>query len=112
MSALPPLYQHPFEFSDLEFSSYRDDANNDLPAYTRRPTSRSTIQSRHEPTEFTYDLRTTKERPWVSMTVLGNKNLSKRIPSIMEGTDITGSVKLSLEKEKSVNAVNISVHLV
>ena len=99
----PPLHQSPFPNSELEPPS-------ELPLYTGPLTVPPPTQTRQrEPKEFNYELTSWKGKPWAILTVLGDPVLSKQLPWFMEGRNIVGSVKLSLESRDPIQAVSISV---
>jgi len=60
-------------------------------------------------TEVVTSLDTSKGKPWVALKVLSRAN-HVRIPLIMQGEPIAGTVELDLEKTEHVEAVTLKVH--
>jgi hypothetical protein len=81
----------------------------ELPAYTRRPTP-PIAASVTEPKQFTYGIKNrTGGAPWASLIVDGDSRLSKAEPTIIQGSKFAGSVKLTLQKPETTQAVFILV---
>ncbi|KAJ7795866.1 hypothetical protein B0H14DRAFT_95669 [Mycena olivaceomarginata] len=79
----------------------------ELPAYTRRPTP-PIAASVTEPKQFTYGIKNrTGGAPWASLIVNGDSRLSKAEPTIIQGSKFAGSVKLTLQKPETTQAVCI-----
>nr|GAT55849.1 predicted protein [Mycena chlorophos] len=100
LSPEPPSYDG-FGLEALVRSS---NGASDLPAYTRRPTP-PPVAAAPEPREFTYHLKNRSGVAWGSITVQGNPRLTKLYPTIMEGSNIAGTVQLRLQKPEGMQAV-------
>ncbi|KAF9466645.1 hypothetical protein BDZ94DRAFT_187800 [Collybia nuda] len=102
--ALPPAYS-----SDSLDALYSEPDTSELPSYTRRPTPpSSTRSSSHVYKEFTTEL-SRKGQPWAVLTVLADGALSASLPTILEGSSVTGSVKLNLDKKDGIHSVIVYV---
>ncbi|KAF7368302.1 hypothetical protein MVEN_00151500 [Mycena venus] len=85
----------------------------ELPAYTRRPTpppAVAQVQARL-PKEFTYQIKTRGRNPsaWATLTVHGDPRLSKVGPTVTEGSNVAGEVKLTLRSPETIQAVCILI---
>ncbi|KAJ7757430.1 hypothetical protein B0H14DRAFT_2976612 [Mycena olivaceomarginata] len=82
----------------------------ELPAYTRRPTPPPALQA-SIPKEFTYEIggKYLNGAPWAILTVQGDPRLSKASPTIIQGSNVAGSVKLALRSPEAIQAVCILV---
>lgn len=100
MASLPPAYSS----DTVDLDSYASE----LPSYERRPTPPPQL-GRQAQKEFTAEL-TRKGKPWAVFTLLANASLSTAIPTILEGSDITGSVKLDIgDKDDGIQSIVVSV---
>ncbi|KAL0954346.1 hypothetical protein HGRIS_003340 [Hohenbuehelia grisea] len=108
----PPMYNNT-GVDDFVTDPF-DTGAGELPSYSRRgavsptPTQRSTASQR-VPREFSYDMLTRKNSPWLVLTVCGNSLLSKHAPVIVEGSELTGSVKLLLDSSDLIQSISVSV---
>ncbi|KAJ7933781.1 hypothetical protein B0H13DRAFT_1951935 [Mycena leptocephala] len=103
----PPSYDG-FGFEALISSSHG--APSDLPVYTRRPTPPPIVsQVEREPKEFLYHIKNRSGNPWATLTVQGDPRLTKLIPTITQGSNLNGSVQLSLRSPEAIQAVCILV---
>jgi hypothetical protein len=82
----------------------------ELPAYTRRPTPPPALQA-SIPKEFTYEIggKYLNGAPWAILTVQGDPRLSKASPTIIQGSNVAGSVNLALRSPEAIQAVCILV---
>lgn len=108
MAAEPPSYDG---FSDEALLTSSHGAQSDLPAYTRRPTPpRSASYVNRAPKEFRYEIKNRGGNPWAVFIVQGNPVLSRAImPTIAQGANLIGSVKLDLRTPETIQAVCILV---
>ncbi|KAF7368299.1 hypothetical protein MVEN_00151100 [Mycena venus] len=83
----------------------------ELPAYTRRPTPPPTAAVlASEPREFTYEIKARgSSTPWAILLVQGDPRLSKGGPTITQGSNLAGSVKLALRSAEAIQAVCILI---
>ncbi|KAJ7267630.1 hypothetical protein B0H12DRAFT_1098057 [Mycena haematopus] len=103
----PPSYDG-FGYEALISSSHG--APSDLPLYTRRPTPPPpAARVERQPKEFTYELKNRAGTPWATLTVQGDPRLTKVIPTVMEGSDLVGSVRLALRSAEAIQAVCILI---
>ncbi|KAK7033273.1 hypothetical protein R3P38DRAFT_3504025 [Favolaschia claudopus] len=58
--------------------------------------------------EYTFDLVNKAGKPWAVLSVLGNEEYSKTIPTFNEGVPVTGEVRLDLESSDSIHAAILS----
>ncbi|KAF7315911.1 hypothetical protein MIND_00107700 [Mycena indigotica] len=98
----PPSYDG-FNFEAFVRSS---NGASDLPAYTRRPTPPPTTR---EPRNFTFQLKNRSGVSWGSITIQGDPRLTKLLPTILEGSELTGSVQLKLRTTQAIQAVCVIV---
>ncbi|KAJ7049698.1 hypothetical protein C8F01DRAFT_1001673 [Mycena amicta] len=101
----PPSYDG-FGFEALVRSS---NGASDLPAYTRRPTPPLVAPASREPRDFTRHLKNHSGVSWGSLTVQGDPRLTKSVPTILEGSDVVGSVQLTLKTTQAIQAVCVNV---
>lgn len=102
--SLPPAYS-----PDSVHASFLESEPLEPPTYTPRPVLSHLTQTANQPRkEFTANL-SKKGIPWAVLTMLGNPGLSPSIPTILEGSDIVGSVKLNLDKEDGIHSVVVLV---
>jgi hypothetical protein len=59
--------------------------------------------------EYTFDLLNKSGKPWATLSVLGDAEHSKTTPAFVEGSAVTGEVRLNLESGDSIHAVALSV---
>ncbi|KAJ7661671.1 hypothetical protein B0H17DRAFT_1094182 [Mycena rosella] len=102
----PPSYDG-YGFEALVVSANADHA--DLPAYTRRPTPPpAAAQVEREPKKFVYEIKT-RGRSWATLVVHGDARLGSGVPTVTEGSNLVGSVKLSLQSTETIQAVCIMI---
>ncbi|KAJ7467198.1 hypothetical protein FB451DRAFT_1137875 [Mycena latifolia] len=102
----PPSYDG-FGFEALVVSSNAD--HSDLPVYTRRPTPPPTgPQVERVPKEFAFEIKT-RGRAWAKLVVHGDARLTKSLPTIIEGSNVAGSVTLNLPTTETIQAVCILI---
>lgn len=102
--ALPPAYS-----SDSLDALISQTEAPELPTYTRQSTPPPRTQAGRQPhKEFTTEL-SKKGKPWAVLTMLADATLSGTIPTILEGSDVIGSVKLKLDKDDGIHSVIVSV---
>jgi len=53
---------------------------------------------------------TTKNKPWLTLTLLSSAGSSKNIPKFFEGKDVIGSVALKLHNADTIHSVSVSVN--
>jgi hypothetical protein len=78
-------------------------ADSEIPAASR-PTPPSP-----ELKEFTYELLNKSNKPWATLSLLGDAEHSKTIAAFVEGSPVTGEVRLDLESGDAIHAVVLSV---
>lgn len=78
----------------------------DLPAYTPGPTAPPAAA---QPREFTHEIKNRDGSPRATLLIHGDARLSKDIPTVPEGSDLVGSVMLSLQSPETIQAVCILV---
>ncbi|KAJ7170803.1 hypothetical protein C8R43DRAFT_944646 [Mycena crocata] len=81
----------------------------DPPKAESRPTTPCRLPTAHKRKEYTYDLLNKSEKPWATLELLGDTEYSKNIPAFLEGSPITGEVRLHLETGDAIHAVIISI---
>ncbi|KAJ7476019.1 hypothetical protein FB451DRAFT_1397386 [Mycena latifolia] len=92
------------------------------PQATRNPflpdppsASQSTVQSDasvdevRKLKEYTYDLFNKSGKPWATLSLLGDAEHSKSAPAFIEGSPVTGEVRLDLESGDAIHAVFLSL---
>lgn len=105
----PPSYDYDYDYSLDEADLEGVESVPELPGYTRHsPQTVERAQSRPALKEFPYALDR-KGKKWAVLTVLANGNLSKQLPTFVEGSVVTGSVTLILEREDPIQAITVSV---
>ncbi|KAJ7707529.1 hypothetical protein B0H17DRAFT_520623 [Mycena rosella] len=63
-----------------------------------------------EQKEYTYDLfNKAAGKPWATLSLLGDAEYSKSIPAFVEGSPVTGEVRLDLESGDGIHAVLFSI---
>lgn len=104
--ALPPAYS-----SDSLDALISQTEAPELPTYTCRSTPPPWTQAGRQPhKEFTTEL-SRKGKTWAVLTMLADATLSG-IPTILEGSDVIGSVKLKLDKDDGIHSVIVSVSII
>lgn len=83
------------------------------PAYRRREPSRSG-QRRVQPhparrTLHLYTLKNGNDSPWATLKLFSRALSQSHLPSIFEGEDVTGSLKLDLERDDPIKSIVLSV---
>ncbi|KAJ7141279.1 hypothetical protein C8R44DRAFT_763116 [Mycena epipterygia] len=101
----PPSYDG-YGFESLVASSH----GSDLPAYTRRPTPppRAAPVER-ELKKFPYEIKTRGGLAWATFLIHGDPRLTKAMPTIMEGSNLVGSVTLNLQTVETIQAICILI---
>ncbi|KAJ7053344.1 hypothetical protein C8F01DRAFT_1167150 [Mycena amicta] len=98
--------------ANVDPPSYHNDDDLALPAYdgpSARIESAST-QRRSEPRPFPYRIKDFSGAWWAMMTVNGDARISSAIaPTILQGTNVAGSVQLALRNTESIQAVRVVV---
>ncbi|KAJ7051374.1 hypothetical protein C8F01DRAFT_1175192 [Mycena amicta] len=93
-------------------SYHNDDDDLALPAYdgpSARTESAST-QRRSEPRPFPYRIKDGSGGWWAMMTVNGDARISSAIaPTILQGTNVAGSVQLALRNNESIQAIRVVI---
>ncbi|KAJ7507137.1 hypothetical protein B0H11DRAFT_1970392 [Mycena galericulata] len=104
----PPSYDG-YGFESLVISSNADDS--DLPVYQRRPTPPPRpAQAELEPRKFTYELKNRGKTPWATLFIHGDPRFNNRIiPTVLEGSNLDGSVTLNLQSPETIQAVCILI---
>jgi hypothetical protein len=98
----PPSY----EGSALQSLGQSDE----LPVYSGRRSPPSPVaQANAEPQKFSYDIKNHSRKPWAILVVHGDPRLGKTIPTVVVGSNLTGSVSLALETRETIQAVTVSV---
>ncbi|KAJ7680810.1 hypothetical protein DFH06DRAFT_1164245 [Mycena polygramma] len=105
MEIAPPSYDG-FGYEALISSSHA--APSDLPVYTRRPTP-PPAATQVERQEFPYHIKNRSGVPWATITIQGDARLTRRLPTIRQGSSLVGSVKLNLRSAETIQAVCILV---
>lgn len=85
--------------ADLPSPSIPRDATSSLAGASLRP----------DPKEYTYEIRNYRSKPWAILTLLADPRLSRTTPTFLEGSNIAGSVKLSLSSRDRIESVVIFV---
>ncbi|KAH9925011.1 uncharacterized protein BXZ73DRAFT_50171 [Epithele typhae] len=73
-----------------------------------RPHHSNTTARRPE-TTHSYHLTDSKNRPWLTLSVLSNVSTPHHLPSFTEGDTIRGSVVLDREKEDGIKSISVKV---
>ncbi|KAJ7275676.1 hypothetical protein C8J57DRAFT_1061952, partial [Mycena rebaudengoi] len=55
-----------------------------------------------------YDIKNRSRKPWVILVVHGDPRLGKTIPTVVVGSNLTGSVSLALQTKETIQAVVVS----
>jgi hypothetical protein len=104
--SLPPAY------SGSLSSLLPESETSDLPIYTRRPTPPPQARTARQPSKgFTVEL-SRKGKAWAVLTMLGDPASSNSVPTILEDSDIAGSVKLTLDSRDAIQSVVVSVSFI
>jgi hypothetical protein len=103
----PPSYDG---FTPEALVSSSHGAQSDLPEYTRRPTP-PPAEAIREPKEFSYEIKNRSGTPWAIFSVQGDPMLSKVMPTVAQGSNMVGSVKLDLPSPETIQAICILVSL-
>lgn len=102
----PPSYDG-FGYEALISSTHASPT--DLPIYTRRQTPPPPIAPVEREKEFTYHIKNLGGNSWATLTVQGDARLTKLNPTIRQGSDLVGNVKLNLRSAEAIQAVCIFV---
>jgi hypothetical protein len=102
----PPPYD---SLADVPLLSSNDGASSEPPAYDRRLTPPPIAIQLRELREFTSEIPTGNGTPWAILTIQGDRRLSKTMPTVLEGSNLVGSVKFLLQSSESFHAVCILV---
>ncbi|KAJ7234929.1 hypothetical protein C8J57DRAFT_1195182 [Mycena rebaudengoi] len=102
----PPPYD---SLADVPLLSSNDGASSEPPAYDRRLTPPPIAIQLRELREFTSEIPTGNGTPWAILTIQGDRRLSKTMPTVLEGSNLVGSVKFLLQSSESIHAVCILV---
>ncbi|KAJ6594429.1 hypothetical protein B0H19DRAFT_1095463 [Mycena capillaripes] len=102
----PPSYDG-FGYEALISSSHASPT--DLPVYSRRPTLPPPMAPVAREKEFTYHIKILSGNPWATLTVQGDARLTKLNPTIRQGSNLIGNVKLNLRSTEAIQAVCILV---
>ncbi|KAJ7784457.1 hypothetical protein B0H16DRAFT_1492564 [Mycena metata] len=105
MTAIRPPSYDGSGHEALISSSHGD---SELPLYTGRRTPPPHPVVR-EPQEFTHEIKTRGGVPWATLTIQGDSRLTKAVPTITEGSNLDGSVKLALRSVETIQAVCILI---
>ncbi|KAJ7455296.1 hypothetical protein B0H11DRAFT_2067547 [Mycena galericulata] len=107
MAYVPPLYK-----------STRNPFLPDPPSSEtiRRPDSGPYIETPPSPPppvrtlkEYTYDLLNKSAKPWATLVLLGDAEHSRSVPAILEGSPVTGEIRLDLDSGDAIHAVLLSI---
>ncbi|KAJ7175944.1 hypothetical protein C8R46DRAFT_1080132 [Mycena filopes] len=60
-----------------------------------------------EPMEFTHEIKARGGTPWATLTVQGDSRLTKTMPTVTQGSNLVGSVKLALRNVETIQAIRI-----
>ncbi|KAJ7244114.1 hypothetical protein C8J57DRAFT_1141905, partial [Mycena rebaudengoi] len=105
----PPSYEGAapsYEGSALQSLGQPDE----LPVYSGQRSPPSPVaQANAEPQKFSYDIKNHSRKPWAILVVHGDPRLSKTIPTVVVGSNLTGSVSLALQTKETIQAVVVSV---
>ncbi|KAJ7244111.1 hypothetical protein C8J57DRAFT_1083228 [Mycena rebaudengoi] len=84
--------------------------SDELPVYSGRRSPPSPVaQANTEPQKFSYDIKNRSRKPWAILVVHGDPRLGKTIPTVVVGSNLTGSVSLALQTRETIQAVVVSV---
>ncbi|KAJ7244091.1 hypothetical protein C8J57DRAFT_1191615 [Mycena rebaudengoi] len=105
----PPSYEGAapsYEGSALLSLGWSDE----LPVYSGQRSPPSPVaQANAEPQKFSYDIKNRSRKPWAILVVHGDPRLGKTIPTVVVGSNLTGSVSLALQTRETIQAVTVSV---
>ncbi|KAJ7489219.1 hypothetical protein FB451DRAFT_1390385 [Mycena latifolia] len=59
--------------------------------------------------EFTSEIKNLRGKPWVTLTLLADPRLGRTMPTFTEGSNITGSVKLSLQNRDPIKSIVVFI---
>lgn len=59
--------------------------------------------------EFTSHLLNKASKPWATLSILGDAEHSKAAPAFVEGSPVTGEVRLDIEAGDAIHSVVVSV---
>ncbi|KAJ7097645.1 hypothetical protein C8R44DRAFT_643146 [Mycena epipterygia] len=62
-----------------------------------------------DPKEFSYEIKNLRNKPWATLTLLGDPRLSRTTATFLGGSNITGSVKLSLQSRDPIKSIVVFV---
>ncbi|KAJ6598271.1 hypothetical protein DFH09DRAFT_55718 [Mycena vulgaris] len=84
------------------------------PAFTPRsvstdPAPSPSIPLTPEPKNFSYELKNLRSKPWVTLTLCADPRLNRTTPTFTDGSSITGSINLSLQKEDGIKSIVVFV---
>ncbi|KAJ6618157.1 hypothetical protein B0H10DRAFT_2378528 [Mycena sp. CBHHK59/15] len=71
----------------------------------RFPTPSATPEAR----EYSYEIKNRSGKPWTTLTLLADPRISRSTATFVEGSSITGSVKLSLHNQDPIQSITIFV---
>ncbi|KAJ7784473.1 hypothetical protein B0H16DRAFT_1492632 [Mycena metata] len=105
MTAIEPPAYDGFGYEALISSSHGD---SELPVYTgrRAPPPQPVVR---EPQEFTHEIKARGGVPWATLTIQSDPRLTKAVPTITEGSNLDGSVKLALRSVETIQAVCVLI---
>lgn len=110
----PPSYEGSapsYDGSALE-SLLHSSQSDELPVYSgRRSPPLPVVQANAEPQKFSYDIKNRSGKPWATLVVHGDPRLAKTIPTVVAGSNLTGSVSLTLQTGEAIQAVAVSVSI-
>ncbi|KAJ7917854.1 hypothetical protein B0H13DRAFT_1869894 [Mycena leptocephala] len=102
----PPPYD---SLADVPLLSSNDGPSSEPPAYDGRLTPVPIAIQLSELREFTSEIPTGDGTPWAILTIQGDRRLSKTMPTVLEGSNLVGSVKFLLQSSESIHAVCILI---
>ncbi|KAF7338993.1 hypothetical protein MVEN_01975500 [Mycena venus] len=102
----PPPYD---SFADAPLLSSNNGTSSEPPAYDRGLTPPPIAIQLGEVREFTSEIQTGDGTPWAILTIQGDRRLSKTMPTVLEGSNLVGSVKFLLESSESIHAICILI---
>jgi hypothetical protein len=79
------------------------------PASRSRSSDRPPVQEDRKLKEFNYDLFSKSGKPWATLVLRGDAEHSRGVPAFLEGSLVTGEVRLNLESGDAIHAVLLSV---
>ncbi|KAJ7244856.1 hypothetical protein C8J57DRAFT_762840 [Mycena rebaudengoi] len=108
----PPSYEGTapsYEGSALQ-SLVVSSQSDELPVYSGRRSPPSPVaRANAEPQKFSYDIKNRSRKPWAILVVHGDPRLGKTIPTVVAGSNLMGSVSLTLQIGETIQAVAVSV---